>query len=101
MQSPPSSQVASANDHLYDDRIFARVPPPDINIQVGHGLQHLRVEFTNLLATLLMGSPSLVVVSRCFPKRIHYAIEIVLIFPSDVLFNNPHSSGHCSDLGRL
>ena len=89
--------MASADDNLYDDRIFARVPPPDIKVQVGYGLQHFRVKVANLLAALVMGSPSLIVVARFFPQCIpFYANEILIIFPSDVLFNNPHSSGNLS-----
>jgi hypothetical protein len=50
-KSAPASQMPPTNDHLKDNSLFAYVPPPDINMQVWHRSQQLRVERTNILAT--------------------------------------------------
>jgi len=50
-KSAPASQMPPTNDHLKYNSLFAYVPPPDINMQVWHRSQQLRVERTNILAT--------------------------------------------------
>ena len=67
-KSAPRSQVASSNDHLKDDGVLARMPVPDIDLQVRQRSEQLRVEGADLLAADVMGIPWRVIVPRCFPK---------------------------------
>src|SRR5262245_22940142 len=93
-KSAPSPRMPPANGHLEDDGVFARVPAPDVDVQVGHGAQQLRVEGTNLLPAPVMRAPRLVVVARRFAERPHDAVEIVRVFQADVLLDDPQSSRH-------
>src|SRR5262245_9087233 len=93
-KSAPGSRMPPANDHLEDDGVFARMPVPDVDVQVGHGAQQLRVEGANLLAAPIMRAPWLVVVARRFAECLHDAIKIVRVFPPDVLLDDPQASRH-------
>src|SRR5262249_13560644 len=48
----PGARMPPANDLLENDGVLACVPVPDIDVQVGHGVQQLRVEGANLLPAL-------------------------------------------------
>src|SRR5262249_29049570 len=56
-QAAPSPQMLRANDHLEDDSIIACMPAPDVDAQVRHCPQQLRIEHANLLAAHVMGIP--------------------------------------------
>jgi hypothetical protein len=93
-KSAPGPRMPSANDHLEDDGGFARVPVPDVDVQVGHGAQQLRVEGANLLPAPVMRAPWLVVVACRLSECPHDAVEIVRVFQADVLLDDSQSSRH-------
>src|SRR5215471_17867272 len=93
-KSAPGSQMSTADDHFEDDCVCTRVPPLHIDMQIGHGQQHVSVELANLLAARVMRIPWLVVVACRCSERAHYAVKVMLVFQADVLFDDPQSRGY-------
>ena len=81
--------MPTTNDDLKDHGIFRCVALPNVNVQIGHRVEQLRIECTNLLPAYIVRVPWLVVVTCCFAKSRNNAFEIVLIFKIDVLSHYP------------
>src|SRR5262249_5190385 len=63
-KSAPNPQMSPANDHLEHDSTFGRMALADIDLQVRHRSQHLRIEGAHLVAAQVVSVPRFVVVTR-------------------------------------